>query len=157
MQEPMADDQLAPLLPEMRRVARLVTGSRDGAEAAIRAIMPRIDALRGSASEDLGPEAWRVFCQSVEHARVLDVSELPPLAADATSSDRVARALAALPARKRLAIGMRHQTSLSTDRMAEAMDLDTAGFTALVAAAEAHLQALVRALGDTLHLTGDEA
>ncbi len=141
------------LIPQIRRVARLVTGSREGVEIFMKDVTPSLEALDVfMPPADFRAAVWSTCCDHLMKAQSVDVSSLAALTPESTQADRLARALAALPIRKRLAISLRHQTGMRQDELSEALGLSADEGTALVTAAEAHLQMIVSALGDTLKI-----
>lgn len=153
-----ADALPADLQARMLRVARLVTGSREGADEVLRRTLSDVtpDAFARPAA-DGGPaagsdRAWRALVARCEQARCVEPSSLPPLATSSTQAEHLARALASLPLRKRVAVALHHQSGLSTGELGEVLGLAEEQAAALVSASQAHLQAIARAQGDTLRL-----
>lgn len=154
-----ADALPGDLQARMLRVARLVTGSREGADEVLRRtlsdVLPdaftRPSADGGNAASN--DRAWRALVALCEQARCVEPSSLPPLTPSSTQAEHLARALASLPLRKRLVVALHHQSGLSTDELGEVLGLPEQQAAALVSASQAHLQAIARALGDTLRLS----
>lgn len=139
----------------IRRVGRIMTGSRDGSQQ----LLQRLDeTLRYADPEQLEGPCAEILLWQVSSRLLL--KELPPMqgvlqrpSEQDSPSARLGHALAALPVRKRLAIVLAHHERFDIEKLALALEVSTQEADILLSAAEGHLQAILRAWGDTLSFT----